>query len=114
MLSHLNEEQSDEPAARRAMADANAVLAEVELLEGDHVQAAEHADVARSLYGELRDLVGSLRADLAIGRARGLAGARTEARARIEAARAIALRLGDREAIAACATALDSMGVVVL
>jgi tetratricopeptide (TPR) repeat protein len=114
MLSHLNSEQVAAATARRPIADASAVLAEALLAQGDHEQAAEHADTARVAYAELHDLVGGLRADLTIGRARGMAGARGEARVRVEAARALAHRLGDDEALAACAAALDELGVVVL
>jgi adenylate cyclase len=114
MLSHLNSEQVAASTARRPIADASAVLAEALLARGDHGQAAEHADAARVAYAELHDLAGGLRADLTIGRARGMAGARGEARARVEAARALAHRLGDEDALTACTAALDELGVVVL
>ena len=99
MLSHLSREQAAAATARRPMAEANLILAEAALLEGEPERAAEHADDARVAYEELRDLAGGLRADLVIARARAAVGAHAEARARLEAALALARRLGDGEAV---------------
>lgn len=109
MLSHLSQEQAAQPTARRPVAEANLILAEVMLAEGDAERAAEHADDARLGYEELRDLAGGLRADLCIARARAMKGSTVEAQARIEAALAMARRLGDQDGIAIGEAALADL-----
>jgi hypothetical protein len=111
MLSHLSPDFALEPVARRPVAEANEVLAAA-LLEGDDgTDAGEHADAARVAYDALKDLAGTLRADVLIARARAAEGSVLEARARLEAAADLARRLGDREGSALVDSALSDLAV---
>ncbi|MBI2939723.1 MAG: hypothetical protein HYY04_04730 [Chloroflexi bacterium] len=108
LLSHLSLAAGQIAPARQSLAETNLVLAEALLRTGDLDGAAVHADAARVAYGELHDLAGGLRADLAMARVRAASGNRPEARARLEAVLALARRLGDREGVAAAEGALSA------
>ncbi|HEY3110527.1 MAG TPA: adenylate/guanylate cyclase domain-containing protein [Chloroflexota bacterium] len=111
MLSHLGADFALRPAARRPAAEANEIIAATLIEQGAPASASEHADAARVAFAELRDLGGCLRADVLIARARVLEGSTLEARARLEAARDLALRLGDRDGLALVDRALAEMAV---
>ena len=91
------------------MAEANLVLAEALVQEGDGPRAAEHADAARLAFHDMHDVANGIRADIAIAQSRALDGQVAEARARLENAIGLARRLGDPDVIAVGEAALTGV-----